>query len=390
MKSLTSHLSSGTNPWRRLVLSAAGVALALATALVLSGCNAQSAEEKAEYDRVHSMHPVQLSIQADGLDAEGTTIPVQIKGTDVDGNEVDKLAFADHEGKGVELMQGDYTLTFVASPLSKEGAIYELPVRVDMKALLGPDMQAEEPYSVDEGALYLFTPLAFDKVDEQMINDAYQFALLDPANKDKAAPLKELATTEWKKADDKKKADEKKKAEDEKKKEEEEKAKEQQEEGATSAGTANGDTFSTAYYDFKIPSAWSGQVEFRRIDSGVAAVDKQTDVILCWVQVGDSVGDGDMKKPLVGSDKSSSGKYVALYQYRLPVLFWYTENEWGNTGSYGNLSDAQKERLLNLSTNGAVSLSQVRSIKSASELNSLISASDGYYRGTVSQNVLVK
>ena len=113
-------------------------------------------------------------------------------------------------------------------------------------------------------------------------------------------------------------------------------------------------------------------------------------MILCWVQVGDSVGDGDMKKPLVGSDKSSSGKYVALYQYRLPVLFWYTENEWDNTGSYGNLSDAQKERLLNLSTNGAVSLSQVRSIKSASELNSLISASDGYYRGTVSQNVLVK
>lgn len=48
-------------------------------------------------------------------------LPVHVTGTDLDGNDVDEVAYVDSAGDGISLVQGDYTLSVAASPLGSGG-----------------------------------------------------------------------------------------------------------------------------------------------------------------------------------------------------------------------------------------------------------------------------
>ncbi len=75
-------------------------------------------------------HPVEVivPVKVEGLNEDGSRIPVQFEGTTSEGVSVEKQqGYLAIDGTGLMMIPGSYTLTVVASPISADGVMYDLP-----------------------------------------------------------------------------------------------------------------------------------------------------------------------------------------------------------------------------------------------------------------------
>ena len=163
--------------------------------------------KQAEWDRAH----VTLITRVTGADTPGfddaaTAIPVQVKGTDLDGNEVDEVQFMRPAAMQVETKQGSYDLVFPGGYFTSDGQAVKAPgttVHVDValaeqaaggqQGTAPAPEKAEAPTTIDEPLTY--APIDPLEVTDEQINDIAQWTAQDPDDNGKADQLKAAATT---------------------------------------------------------------------------------------------------------------------------------------------------------------------------------------------------
>lgn len=81
-----------------------------------------------EDESLHRPVPLLLSIEAADYDPQTASgLPVAIEGTDLDGKRVSELRLFDQDSTTFELLQGEYVITVVGSPVNAQGVVYEIP-----------------------------------------------------------------------------------------------------------------------------------------------------------------------------------------------------------------------------------------------------------------------
>ena len=163
--------------------------------------------KQAEWDRAH----VTLITRVTGADTPGfddaaTAIPVQVKGTDLDGNAVDEVQFMRPAAMQVETKQGSYDLVFPGGYFTSDGQAVKAPgttVHVDValdeqaassqQGTTPATEKVEAPTTVDDSLAY--APIDPLEVTDEQINDIAQWTAQDPDDNGKADQLKAAATT---------------------------------------------------------------------------------------------------------------------------------------------------------------------------------------------------
>ena len=140
---------------------------------------------------LHLTHAVLIDIEAENYNENDTLIPVQVNGSDIDGNPVDGVRFVNAYGEGIELTKGDYQFSFPASPLTEDGILYNTPTQA-IQVQLGEDLEAGQTVDIRTEVQVHFTrSTALDQTDE-MIDNAYRYAVLVPDQTARAEELKEV------------------------------------------------------------------------------------------------------------------------------------------------------------------------------------------------------
>ena len=132
---------------------------------------------------------VVLPVVAEGLNENGSRIPVHVSGTDANKTSVDVNGFVDQTGAGLELLPGTYEARIVASPISENGVLYRVPdgvltvtVNADGKVVVAP-----------EGGNLTLTALAAGDVTEENLEIARTWIEKDPQRSQLANTLVERA-----------------------------------------------------------------------------------------------------------------------------------------------------------------------------------------------------
>ena len=67
--------------------------------------------------KVEATHAVVLNLDVPGLSTSSSRIPVRVTGMALDGESVDEVFFVGPNGDGIQLKQGTYRLSVIASPI---------------------------------------------------------------------------------------------------------------------------------------------------------------------------------------------------------------------------------------------------------------------------------
>lgn len=130
---------------------------------------------RANYEKAHEPHQIVLQVTAPEYGANDSKIPVQIEGANADGTVVSEVRFVDINGRGIELIQGDYSLTVPASPLMEGAKIYRVPdTRIRVK--IDDSVESGTEYLVREGAITFDFAYLVDVTDED-IDKSYKYAV---------------------------------------------------------------------------------------------------------------------------------------------------------------------------------------------------------------------
>lgn len=148
---------SGKRPRKRGAIIAAAVAVVVVVAGVGAGIwwkTDQDAKAAAqmEWERTHVSLVTQVPIEAPGFDASSTAIPVQVQGTDLDGNEVDELQFLRPGATHVETLAGTYNLVFPGGYFTGAGQVMRAPaapVHIEVKVPSGDAGSADASGEAD-------------------------------------------------------------------------------------------------------------------------------------------------------------------------------------------------------------------------------------------------
>lgn len=190
--------------WRAPVIVAVCAAVALVVGGLAYGVYAWQQAQAAEqaYQQAHQLHDVPMTIVAPNYTEGATRIPLHVTGTDLDGNAVDQPAYVGADGTGLQLMQGDYQLSVVASPILEDGSLYVVPDTV-VEVAVHDDPTAADGGSAAAGSqgaavvtdkVIEFVAADPASVTDDMIAAAKAAAEADDQGADKADQLAQLAT----------------------------------------------------------------------------------------------------------------------------------------------------------------------------------------------------
>lgn len=165
------------------------IAIAIIALLVVALCAggwyvASQLLEKRAWNRAHTPVPVSISITAPGYNSStDSLIPLQVTGTDSQGETVDRKVFVNSDGTGLELVPGSYQVTCAASPLMASGQLYALPD--------GATSLEVTPDGTSPGEISItYTVKSPSKITDDDINDAYQAALAGGMSSSQADDLR--------------------------------------------------------------------------------------------------------------------------------------------------------------------------------------------------------
>lgn len=289
-----------SKPRKQGLPRAAIVAIVIAVTAALAGGGAflwwraeQDRIAQEAYDAAHSLHAVTISVSASGWDtANGASrLPVSVKGTDLDGNEVDDTAFVDSAGTGISLMQGTYRIEPIASPFGSNCELYAIPEGAGIDIEISDDVETEAPVDATEAGAIALEPLEVSAITDEQLQAAYDQASAggydDPDAATKARDGVVAAREEAVRAEEERKA---------------------AEEAARQAEAAR--TFDCEYFSFKVPESWVGNYTVEEIDDSTTGT-VIYDVLLgqasmFMVTIGDST-DGLPNDPTLEGGVTSLG-----------------------------------------------------------------------------------
>lgn len=354
------------------------IAAVVATVLVLGGLLAWfliDQHNKAVWEQEHKEYPLDLTIVADGYDAETSSpIPIQIEGTDFENNSVsiEALVSADMT-EPIKLMRGIYTVSVSASPFLEDGSMFDVSAGTTDFEVVGDSDSDDQAGATDEedgaseedqggtsegnqdstsegtvsknSASITIDPLPVEDMTEDMISASSDKLLSLGCSQETVTAFSDAAQAKLKAYQDELAA----------KKAEEEAAKKAAEKVAQRH-------VSTDWYEFDIPEQWVGKVEWRTEGtktlvhlSGYPAVT----LVEVYARSTNEAGDGGDIAGGPAGGKTKGTTAVDLWAYNW--AYWaaqYSEN--GNQGPRGvSLTESQYDQLLNLSTGGEVSYSDV-------------------------------
>ena len=281
-------------------------------------------------------HPISFTIQAEGYNDQCTKIPVSVKGVDFEGNQVDDVAFVDASGSGVELVKGEYDLSFPASPLTPDGVLYNVPTN-SYHVAIGEDLEEGVPFDQPDKTPAVFSKsTAYGETDE-MIASAYDYAIMDESQADRAEELKAVATRVHGDAV----------------------AAEEQRKAAEAARTVD-----MKYYTLKLPEYWVGKVDVIRDGNNVQIVPKGygkdcTILYITFVPSSEEINAGDYMGGMLKHVNTSGGR-AEMWATRYPGLPHAIT-------SYGDLSKDALATAIDLQTGGATSLAKIEADHSANQ-----------------------
>ena len=150
--------------------------------------------------KVEATHAVVLNLDVPGLSTSSSRIPVRVTGMALDGESIDEVFFVGPNGDGIELKQGTYRLSVIASPILEDGTIFLVSDAWQDFSFGGdlsfPSLVVDafaQTVPLHEVTITLVPESAVSVTDEQ-INDAYAEVLADPDRQDSADDLRGTAT----------------------------------------------------------------------------------------------------------------------------------------------------------------------------------------------------
>lgn len=195
------------------------------------------------WEQEHKAYPVNLTLVAEGYDSSTSTpIPVQIEGTDFEGNSVSTETLVGSNGaEPISLMRGNYTLSVTASPISEDGTMFDVSESASEFEVVGDSNEGE-----GQGrATITFSPIAVEAMTEDLVNASAEKLVELGYSQEEITKFTDAALTKIKDYQDKVAAQ--KAAEEAAKKAAEEAAKRH---------------ISTDWYEFDIPQQWVGKVDW--------------------------------------------------------------------------------------------------------------------------------
>ena len=161
----------------KIAFLAVSVIAAITLSLGIFACLYRQAQTDAG---AHVQHDVTFVIQADDLDRRSSRIPVRISGTDIDGNAVDMTTYLAREGVDTQLVNGNYTIEVLGSPISRSGVIFQTPA--EPVEFTVEDLAADEGYVLPSELALGFEPL--EEATKEQVDAALEFAQDDPEGND--------------------------------------------------------------------------------------------------------------------------------------------------------------------------------------------------------------
>lgn len=301
--------------------------------------------------------PITVSISADGYSAECTKIPVAVSGTDSKGAAVDTTVFIDEAGTGAKLAPGEYDLSFPASPLTPDGILYRTPDATD-HIIIEKDSEKDAEVHAFENDPVIFTKTTALSESDEMINEAYDYAIKDESQVEKADELKQVALDAHQKAV-----------------------------GAENARREMeaARTIEMPLYTVKIPEYWVGKVDIIKDGNDLKINAKgYSDGTLLFIECVPSsyeINQGDIGTSLVQYANTSNGYRAEMYMKR-----W----TWIAGSPYSSSSEKTTDVCVQLETGGALTAAGIRSATrsgnssmSESEKNPYVMRADEYVNSNV-------
>lgn len=156
---------------RRIIIAAVAAAVVIAGIIAFVVFNTV----RANYEKAHVPHQVVLQINAPEYGANDSKFPILVEGADADGTVISEVCFVDVNGRGIELIQGDYSLQIAASPLMEGAKIYRVPdTRVRVK--IDSSLESGAEYEVQDGSFAFDFAYLVDVTDDD-IDKSYKYAI---------------------------------------------------------------------------------------------------------------------------------------------------------------------------------------------------------------------
>lgn len=159
------------------------VALTLITAVATVSCVALSFGARARTtpsigSLIKTTHDVTFIVSGlEDTDENSSHIPLQITGTDIDGNKIDKTIFLPYSGVDTQLPEGTYEAKVLGSPISSNGTIYEYPAR-SIKFTIS-DLAPNEGYMLPNSKVLRFSAIRPEDMTDEKVQDALSWARKD-------------------------------------------------------------------------------------------------------------------------------------------------------------------------------------------------------------------
>lgn len=330
---------------------------------------AAAAAAQAEYEHAHTSIVTKIEAEAPGFDDAATAIPVQVVGTDLDGNAVNEVQFMRPGAMSVTTLQGSYDLTFPGGYFTGSGQAMKAPGSTQHF-----DPMVDEPQDeADQPALekVAYTEVSALEADEGVISDIVSWAQQDPEDHGKASELGSVATTAH---------DDAVAAEEQRKREEEERR--AAEEAARAARH-----YSSSCVELDLPANWVGEVKGDTMDhtSGMYHVD---------FTYGDMRDSGHnfmiFRVDGVHGNESNHGVPQGSASWaNLGQIVWQSRHA-SSKSSY-RFSDSELEHIIDLMTGGSLGLSAFDGATSESACTSIAKpVVDDYMNSTIVPTIKYK
>lgn len=341
------------------------VAVALIAGAVLGVMHWRSVQAQKAWETQHVPISLTVPVDAGAYKSEaGSKIPISITGIDLDGNKVDLLRFVDEHGKQLKLVRGSYSLSIPASPIAKDGTMYDVPSN-KVSVNIGDDGKP-----AITGKFEIKVAAAVSTTNDQ-IEAAYRYAAKGGTDMQTAADLKKTAT-EYRDS-----AVQSKDAADH--------AKKQQALAKQRHVTAD-------RFEFDIPQYWQDRVTVKVNGDQVGVYSKKyPDLKVCWFEVTRTEGitGGDIATSLIGSTKLDASDSVAVWATRWAYL---TASDAVYNSSYAGVNEAQATELTDLQTGGQVKYADIYNqlVDSKLQESDLLFRIDDYLQSNVVSTITVK
>lgn len=163
-----------------------GIILFLVSACSEQKAPSQTDEPQSEDQKIKVIIP----LNAPDFTDECTNLPVRVVGNDAAGKQTDEICYVAPDGRGIDLLPGDYSFAIAASPLVPQGRLFDIP-EGGIGVTLESANDESGAYRIQEDFAWSLSLADPDLVTQEEIQEAYEYALKSPGQEERAKMLYE-------------------------------------------------------------------------------------------------------------------------------------------------------------------------------------------------------